>query len=235
MRHIFILLALLFSAHAYGQVRVSLEPRLGYGSYAMSDMKAIQADFIRSVGVRARATDQFPAYFQRGLMLSIHLNERNRVSLVFEQGSTGGRVAYEDYSGSVQVDQLLQYTSFGSFFGREQSINGWSILYGLESTIIMSKFRMESAIKIDSYDYYDTEDYRAVGLGTKPMVGIGYHYKRFLPRITAGYLLNHSQKSFYPKDDELSVLTLNNEELAPDWSGFRLTFSVGYTLGKPKE
>lgn len=208
---------------------------MGYGTYAMGDMKLVQSDYRRNVGVWAKATDEFPAYFQRGLLVSLHLTEQNRISLLFEQGSTGGRLAYEDYSGSLRLDQLLRYTSFGGILGREHRLNGISLMYGLESTVILSSFRMELSMQVDGDSYTNSEDFKAVGLGAKPMLAIGYHYKRFLPRLSIGYLINHSQKPFHLKNDELSVLMLQNQELAPDWSGLRLTLSLGYTIGGKRE
>lgn len=222
-------LILCVALQAQAQARFSIEPRVGLGTYRMPQMKQLQQEIRRGINVPAKATEEFPVYFNYGLIVSYHLNEQNRISLVAETGSTGGRVTYADYSGNLTYDQLLQYKSFGSLFGREFGKEQIRFAIGLESTILFSELRFKSDVEIYGEGYSEADEFKAIGVGLKPFIGIMVPYKRFESRFTAGYLYNDN-KPFYLKDDEDVVLMVNNEEAGPDWSGLRLTISVGYTL-----
>jgi hypothetical protein len=214
-----------------GQARFSVEPRVGFGTYSMPQMKQLQQEIRRGLAVPAKITEEFPAYFNHGLALYYHLNEQSRISLFFESGSTGGRITYSDYSGSLVYDQLLQYKAFGSLIGREYDAHPFRFLIGLEKSVIISNMEVKGNLSV--YDQSDAaqERFQTVGYGIKPLISIAYPYKRFEPRLTAGYLLN-ANKPFYLKDDPDMVLHVNNQEAGPNWSGLRVNLSVGLLLGK---
>lgn len=225
--------ALLFSLtlQVQGQTRFSVEPRFGLGTYSMPQMKLMQQEIRRGLAVPAKITESFPAYVNYGLALYFHLNNQSRISVFYESGSTGGRVTYSDYSGSLSYDQLVQYKSFGSLLGREFNAQMFRFMIGLENSIILSNLDIKGHLTV--YDQSDTEQerFQTIGYGIKPLIGLVYPYKRFEPRLTVGYLVN-SNKPFYLNGSPDMVLHVNGQESGPDWSGLRANLSVGMTIGR---
>ncbi|MBB6610549.1 hypothetical protein H7F15_05835 [Pontibacter sp. Tf4] len=222
---------LIIALHANGQGRFTIEPRFGLGTYNMSQMKQLQAEMGHSTGVQYKVTDEFPAYFNYGLVVSYHLTEQNRFSLFFETGSSGGRVAYEDYSGKFTSDQLVKYKSVGAFLSRDFGTGDLKFILGLESSFIFSDLTLESNIQIEDYQDSAKDDFKAYGYGLKPYIGIARAFNRIEPKVTLGYLYNDSN-SFYWEGNKDMILTSNNQEVAPDWSGLRLNISLGFNIGK---
>ncbi|MDX5435832.1 MAG: hypothetical protein LPK03_01480 [Pontibacter sp.] len=221
---------LLFTINsAAAQSRFSVAPRIGYGSISMAGMKTLQQEMVRGSELNARATDTFPAYYQFGLALSYKASDIYTVGAILEKGSTGGRVAYADYSGSYQIDQLIKYNAVGAFIEHEFNSGKPVTFIGLETAAMASTLSLESTYTLYDATATSEDKLEAFGVGFKPYVGVQYPLGRIQPRLSAGYFI-YTGKPFHLPDNKEMVLMVNNNETGPDWSGFRLNFSVGLLL-----
>lgn len=224
-----LVLALLLAAPVYAQSTFFIAPRMGYGSFNMSGMKSFQQELIDNMNVNARITTNYPAFYQYGVVLGYRVTDALTAGVILDAGSTGGRVAYADYSGSLRIDQLVKYRAAGAFV--EHAFDNSNPLFfgGLEATAMKSWLTVESAYQIYSSRAEATRELVSLGVGLKPYVGLTYPIKRFLPRLDVGYLINFNQPFHLPKDKDMA-LWVKSEETGPNWSGFRVNISFGVLL-----
>lgn len=228
---------LLLSCSVMAQSRIYLEPRLGFGTFRMKSMKEFQQTFISYTGVNAKATDSFGPYFQFGVNVLKDLDENARVGVFVERGSTGGRVAYEDYSGEVRLDNLVSYNTIGILLYSHEPIRSSQVSFvsGMEANLFLSRLKTEGFSRI-----YDTSDssgdkFNSIGFGLKPYLGLQYPILSVPARLTLGYMAS-GNKPFHVPGERDHVLVRNNNstdnKLEPSWSGLRINLSVSVPVFK---
>lgn len=220
---------LLLAGTAVAQEKFYLEPRLGFGTFRMASLKELQQTIIRQTGVNAKAIDAFGPYFQFGFGLVQDLDENTRAGLFAEHGSTGGRVAYEDYSGEFTFDTPVSYNALGVTLYSHQPMedSGFSFVAGLEANVFFSQLKTEAYTRIHDSSDSSEDKFTSVGLGVKPYVGLQRTVNALPFRLTAGYLASASKPFHVPGEpDHQLVRNGHNDRLEPGWSGLRISLTV---------
>jgi hypothetical protein len=225
---------LLSAGTAMAQAKLSLEPRVGYGTFQMNAMKDYQQVLIRQSQVKAQATDSFGPYALFGASALYALGEKTSAGLFLEQGSTGGRVDYEDYSGRMRYDFLLRYRALGMGVSTKIALlkSGVHFVQGAELSLIYSRMLLQESGQVYDRAYSGNATYRANGFGFKPYLGLEYPVLSLPTRLTVGYLFNRSGTYFAPGNKGSYPATFQAKDLKPDWSGLRINFSVAIPIIK---
>lgn len=240
MRYFIYLLAfsLLSAGKVAAQAKLSLEPRLGYGTFEMGLMKEMQTNVITSTRVNAQATDSYGPYYQYGGNAVYNFWKHFNVGVFYEFGSTGGRVDYEDYSGSLRLDTKLNYNAFGILLFGQKAIaqSKLSAIGGVEISKVVTKITAHSHFRIDTQTETEDQVFSAKGKGYKAFAGLQYPVFTFPVRFTVGYMHDKSGDFYDPDDPEVYVVYSENyaHRLKPDWSGIRLNLSVSIPIIKYK-
>lgn len=216
-----------FSVESYAQSYVSLEPKIGYGTFRMKELLEFQQTIIAGTGVNAQATDEFPAYLQYGLKMGYSRNGLGRVGLNVERGSTGGRIAYGDYTGSFTADQLVKYTALGLFVEDKVGLTNNVPLYlcmGAEISMLFNSMKLSSDLEVFNRNFNDENEFSSKGIAIQPYIGLSYPYKRLEGSLTAGYVYTHNWQ-FHVKGDKNLLL---DEKIKVDWSGLRFGASLSF-------
>lgn len=226
---------LLLSGSAMAQANFYLEPRVGYGTFGMKHMKEFQGTLIQGTRVPAKQTDSFSPWFQYGLNMVGYLGEHSRAGLFVEHGSTGGRVAYEDYSGEIRFDSFVSYNALGLlyYFTKPMGTGPLHFVGGIETSFLMSRLRLEGYSRI--YDSTDSSEdkFNSFGLGLKPYLGLQYPVLNLPVQLTLGYMGSMNGPFHVPGEpDYYLVRNSNNDKLSPDWSGLRLNLTVSVPIGR---
>ncbi|TXK50785.1 hypothetical protein FVR03_04600 [Pontibacter qinzhouensis] len=203
---------------------------MGYGTFRMASMKEMQQTLIKAVEVKAKATDTFGPHLQLGFNLLTNLGENSRLGFFYEQSSTGGRIAYEDYSGEIKVDNIVTYKALGLKLDRSEPIgeSRLGFVTGIEANVFFSELRYEIYSRVYDYQESSEEQYAALGIGVKPYAGIQYQTERFHTLLSVGYLASGNRAFHVPGEkDQYLVRNRNNDKLEPGWGGlrFNLTFT----------
>ncbi len=236
MRNFILAMAVLLvtAGTAAAQARLSLEPRLGYGSFEMGLMNEMQTNVIRSTRVNAQATDSYGPYYQYGGNAVYTFWKHFNAGVFYEHGSTGGRVDYEDYSGSLRLDTRLNFNAYGVllFAQKEIAQSKLSAVAGMEISRIATKVTAHSHFRIDTKTETDDQVFSAKGKGYKAFAGLQYPVFIFPVRFTVGYMHDKSGDFYDPDDPEVYVVYSENyaHRLKPDWSGLRLNLSVSIPI-----
>lgn len=226
----------LLAQGAHAQMPAKLYAYWGYGKYGMGEMKSFQQSSIEGLPVNARATDQFPAHFLYGLKFAFHSPVEDRYGIVAEVGSTGGRIAYADYSGSYLFDQLLRYKRLGVVLERYHPLpKGFVGWLGIEISGVRSTLVFEEEVQIyqvgsstDSYTFH------AWGGSVQPTATLEKSLYGLKVGLQAGACLNFNEGFRLKGNRDAKLINVQKEgrEVGPSWSGFRIGLLVGVPLGK---
>lgn len=224
---------LLTASTTIAQSKVYLEPRLGFGTFRMQSMKELQRVMIANTGLNAKATDTYGSYFQFGLNVVSDIGDQSRIGFFIEHGSTGGRVAYADYSGEFLLDTPLNYNAFGGLFYHHQAIKESKLRYvaGAELHMLMTNMKLEAYTKINSQTESSDDKFSSYGLGFKPFVGLQYPLMQFQTTLSLGYFLDTNYPFHVPGElDQQLVINSNNKTIHPGWSGLRINLAVSIPI-----
>lgn len=224
---------LLTASAAMAQSNIYLEPRLGFGTFRMQSMKELQRVMIANTGLDAKATDTFGSYAQFGLNVVSDIGEQSRIGFFLEHGSTGGRVAYADYSGEFLIDTPLNYNAFGCLFYHHQAIKESKLSYvaGAELHMLMTNMKLQSYTKINSSTESSEDKFNSYGLGFKPFLGLQYPLMLFPTTLSIGYFVDTNYPFHVPGElDQQLVINSNNKTIHPGWSGLRVNVSVAIPI-----
>src|SRR5258708_40338556 len=103
---------------ATAQLQLTLNS--GIGTYQMGDLKTLQDNVLKSMPVKAQVISSFPAYWFYELTAT-NVKGKFVMGGSISYGSSGGRLYYSDYSGSLWYDQLSSFYSVTTMLGTRVS------------------------------------------------------------------------------------------------------------------
>lgn len=224
---------------ALAQQPAELKAVLGYGTYSMRELKNMQASAAANTAVNAKVTDNFPAYFNYGLKYLFNSPVDDRYGLVAEVGSTGGRLAYADYSGSYREDLLLRYGRFGVVVESHRELpKGFTAKIGMELSVVFSRLVYEGELVVyKGGSVSETYTFVSMGGAVQPTIALERKVGPINLGLQAGASLGASEV-FHLKDNRDAKLidsAKDNEKISPNWNGLRVGFYVGVPLNKIME
>jgi hypothetical protein len=226
--------ALLFLSHeGASQVEVHFNP--GYGAYQMEALKNLQEDYVESFDLPLRVMDSYPAFYNYQVQVAIP-DGYGKWGPIVGMATTGSRVSYGDYSGTLIRDEWLKTRQVGLFY----EINAWEIKpFSLDVSLqAMVNFSSYKAIaKIDLTDADDPLEQvlegNARGYGIQPNLVFHYRHEPFLVGVQAGYHYGEGGIIYADKKRDQPIQSFyTNEKLRPSWNGWRAGLSLGLLIGQ---
>ena len=226
-----IFLALMASATAKAQVRVSYS--VGYGDYKMDDMNRLLDASLSLVAMELPAgvsiTDRFPGYVTHSLDAT-YAYKRHEFGLKGTYMTTGGKIAYSDYSGRYNEDLTLNGYRVGAmyrfhFLQTQLGTLPLSLFGELSPAITFTSLKYEALLSLPDFDINETNPVDNVstdetGYSIQPMIGGQLFVMRNIFFIlSAGYDFEFG-----------SELSTTNNLLRADWTGFRVNGGVGFSF-----
>lgn len=225
---ILIILALITTLSASAQFKIAYSA--GYADYAMDDMTKILNMSLGALGDQlpsgVKITDNFPGYLTHNIDATYQL-KRHEFGLKATYMTTGGKIAYADYSGKYHEQLTLNGFRIGALY-RFHFVNTHignlplSFFGELSPAITFTKLKYDALLSLPDYDINevnrnDNISSNETGYSIQPLVGAQLSItKNIFVSISGGY------------DIELgSKLSTTNNMLRVDWSGIRLNAGVG--------
>ena len=223
-------LALVSTMALNSQVRVSYS--LGYADYNMSDMNKvldnslflIELEFPTGVAI----TDRFPGYITHNIDATYYL-KRHEFGIKGTYLTTGGKIAYSDYSGEYFEKITLNGYRVGAMyrfhFLKSQIGNLPLSFYGeLSPAITFTSLKYKALLSLPEYDVHETpEDVLSTnetGYSIQPLIGAQLFLTRnIFFNVSAGYDFEFGAK-----------LSTANNLLRVDWTGFSVNGGVGFSF-----
>ena len=223
MKKLLVILILCSPVVAYTQ-EWSLEYSLGYGSYQLDDVKAMQdmtLSFAREYGLKE--TDRFPSYVTQTVALG-YIAGYHHVGANFSYLTTGGRLHTADYSGSYTIDMIINGYRLGLFY-RYYINTGFSplnIYLQISPGVLFSNLSADESIIIGSESAMENNILKSTGAYIEPTIGVTYRITNWMRfSVGGGY-----------QADLWGTLKYEGQETQnkAHWNGLRLYGSIMLTL-----
>lgn len=213
--------------------QVRLWGAFGYGTYAMSDIKEIQSDFVGDFPVTPQITENFPGYWNYEIGGEKVIDSTYFVGACLGYGTTAGRVQYTDYSGSITADQLVSYVSVGIPLGLILNKNRkrYTFTFDLRPVFVFSSMSIEIASVLGGQSTKESAGFRSLNLSIQPSLGIRRKISKLILSLDAGYHVTLlGGRVFLDSNREAYLLNKKGDEVKIDWSGFRVTAGLAIVL-----
>ena len=229
---LYLLLSVVIVFHANAQFSVGYS--LGYGNYKMNDIKELLGDMANNIkyqlqGLPVAIVDNFPGYIIHSLDLSYRI-KRHEIGFRGNFLSTGGKIAYTDYTGEYSGKILLNGYSLGAnyrfyFPVADFDNNGsFSLFAELSPGITFSKLKSKEHTKIfgQRQDADENLKLKANGVYLNPQLGARWLItKQIGIQISGGYFFQLGSHLKYSGTDT---------NIKSDWSGIRLNGGLSFSL-----
>lgn len=229
-KYIIATMFLLLCLGANAQFNISYA--VGYGGYKMNEMKQLLETAFNTVvttmPVGTRIVDNFPPYITHNLDLSYKFN-RHELGLKSSFLTTGGKIAYSDYSGKYVEKLTLNGYRVGAMyrinFGESKfDACTWSFFGELSPAITFTKLKYKATLDIYDPKVHQTApdnvSTNETGLSLQPLVGSKLSLTRTISFfVSLGYDFEFGSK-----------LATTNDMYRADWSGFRLNGGTTFSF-----
>lgn len=211
--------------------QVSVAYSAGYGNYKMEDMHRLLEASLASVKTQlppgVRITDKFPGYITHNIDAAYRL-KRHEIGVKGTYMTTGGKIAYSDYSGKYHEKLMLNGYRVGAMyrfhFLRTRISDLPFSLYGeISPAVTFTSLKYEALLDLPDYDVHETNPNDNVstdetGFSVQPLIAAQLLVTRnIFISCSGGYDFEFGAK----------LSTINNM-LRVDWSGFRANLGIGF-------
>jgi hypothetical protein len=225
----FIIICFLMSSYCCAQ-RFQFSLGGVYGSYAMNEVSSFQDEILIQLPVDAQVMSDFPNYI--GYEGKFYYNfPRFSVGLYSSMHSTGSRISYVDYSGSVEYNQTARITQFGvasEYYLSEKRENPWQPFVSLQIGTGWTTFNIQNKIIVNDFTRSNQDiDFVTRNFTLQPSVGLKRFFGKYFSEAQAGYLVDSSKALSYAEKHDFKLINNKGFPIGTDWSGFRLSLAVG--------
>jgi len=202
---------------------------VGMGTYAMTDLKNYNESIKTTLPVASQTISDFPPYatYEANLQYKIH---RLHFGAYWSYNSTGSRLSYEDYSGTLWYNQKALSNQYGITLGYllTQKEGPWEVTPSVRLGLISTNYRLNNYLQVtgspalnEIFNFTSNSYMISPGIATTRVLN---------PRIALSFdlrYLHDFQKSLVSTSTPLSYLYgINGNHLSANWGGIRLTLSV---------
>ena len=172
----------------------SLDYSLGYGTYQLDEVKAMQDMVLESNRYGLKETDYFSGHITHTLALG-YATEYHHFGSNISYLTTGGRLHRSDYSGSYTIDMIMNGYRLGVFY-RNYLNTGFSPLHiylQISPGVLFSNLRMEEKAYIYHESAKESNTLKSIGIYIEPTIGVTYRLTDWLRfSLGGGYEMDFS-------------------------------------------
>jgi hypothetical protein len=226
-----LILYLIIAFNANAQFSASYS--LSYGNYKMDDMKDFLNNMTKAIeyqlsGIPVAVVDNFPGYIIHNLDLSYNI-KRHEIGFRGTYMTTGGKIAYSDYTGEYSETLLLNGFRLGAnyrfYFPFVDSNKSGSLCLFAEISpgITFSKLKSREYIKIFDHRQETDEnlDLSTNGISLLPQLGIKWQIAKHIGiHLSGGYDFQLGSRFKYEGAET---------KITSDWSGIRINGGVSFS------
>ena len=232
MERIFILAALfILPIASFAQVRLSTS--VGYGTYAMKELREHQFELKDGWPVDAKTTSSFPGYLTYQLGADYSLKNNFRIGLSFSYGSTGGLVHYRDYSGELGFEHKVRYFSYGCpiIYQLDLTDARLNLQFEFSPSINFGTTKYDSYLNLGTVKSEYSANFKSTNVGSSQSVRIERKVGPAFIFAQAGYYLDLYKSKLEWEEDRKEYLSNGlGEPVRMELSGMRVALGVAYVL-----
>ncbi|MNJ96354.1 hypothetical protein D3C87_140780 [compost metagenome] len=231
MRKLLLSITLLFITIT-SMAQIGFGYRFGIGNYKMSEMSSflnvIQSGIKLDYPVPISVTDNFPNHYTNYGEITYSI-KKNDYGVNFTYLSTGGRLAYSDYSGAIAYNLNANAYRIGAvyrnffFQTNERQDKNLSLFAEISPAITINNITSDGYYQTPSghneIDKKHLVESKSTGFSVTPYMGIQWNIVKALGvNLGLGYNAEISGKSSEMRDAKT------------DWSGLRVGLGLNYKL-----
>jgi hypothetical protein len=200
----------------------------GLSTFGMRDLKDLQNDMATFYPVHAKVVEAFPPYYS--FSGNLWFDKRTFYGgIIAGHTSTGGRVSYSDYSGSVNSDQLIRI-DYGGIFGgkRFTKINHTNFYFGAQLMLHLVEFDFSEKITVGQDQSNFLASFKSTNFSFGPYLEIRQNIGKFLIRCLIGGEIHSAGELKYQGSDESGFTGHVEDEVKVQADGLRISLGIGY-------
>jgi hypothetical protein len=242
MPRLFLLVIIaLFITFESSSQKLMFDFQAGLGTYSMTGLKNLNEGLSQNIKFEIKQLTNFKAnlYYRPSVLIKF---EYMNLGLIYTYQSVSSGVSGNDNTGEYRFDMLANAHCPG-LFGEVNIfyVGNFSFSGNASAGLIFSDLKTsEYYILFDTVKTNEITTYKALNYFLEPGLSIKYSFKRFYFGFNAGYFITIGKEAFYSENNKQNKLydSYNNNNVKPQWNGFRLGLSVSYfiyrkTLLKP--
>lgn len=202
---------------------------VNYGSYSMKSLKKVQQSLFPS-NIPLEVVESFPSRvgFEINLLRTF---DNMSFGAGFSQASTGGRVSYADYSGSILHDMIANnvMVSIQAEYAFIQK-DSWELFFTMRNGIAISTMKYRTELTLGSETDEVNNKFNAMNFALGPGLGARFFYRNFFLHPEARYETHIVKGDLTYTEDSDTELKVNGNKVQMDWDGIRLSISLGYRI-----
>ena len=231
-------LALFLSFISFSQSHVKLFTIISYNNYSMDGLKQQQNELLNGIlqqNIPAKVTESYPAYygFKIGFLIPLKDDIKSTLSIgsSIQHGSTAGRIHYQDYSGELSIDQLVDYTGIGAMLQYESHYSSkFNLGYNLSINYMLSSLSNELYFQVGNETQNEILDFSSSSFGIEPEIIPSYQLGLLQFGASLSYLIYIPSDLEYDDISDAFLVYENGDRVDINWSGFRIGAFVSVSL-----
>jgi len=217
-------------AQRYGQ-RVIVTVNAGYATTSQKSLKNYQQEMLSQMPVKGKITNSFPGYLNYSFDI-VFFDSTYYAGFMMGHTSTGGRIQYNDYSGSITADQLVKMNYRGILIAKRIiPMKYGGIFLGTELLAYHNKVELKYDEIVLDQKYAYSEQLESLNIAAGFFAIAQKRVEAFFFKASVGYEF-HFATELYVDDPENIFTTPSGNTLKVNAEGFRFNLGVGYTLYK---
>ncbi|MCU0343101.1 MAG: hypothetical protein MUF28_04690 [Ignavibacterium sp.] len=231
-------LAIFLNFVSFSQSHVKLFTIISYNNYSMDGLKQQQNELLNGIlqqNIPAEITESYPAYygFKIGFLIPLKDDIKSTLSIgsSIQHGSTAGRIHYQDYSGELSIDQLVNYTGIGAMIQYESHYSSnFNLGYNLSINYMLSSLSNELYLQVGNETQNEILDFSSSSFGIEPEIIPSYQLGLLQIGASLSYLIYISSDLEYDDVSEAFLVYENGDRVKINWNGFRIGAFVSISL-----
>lgn len=202
---------------------------LNYGNYSMKSLKKVQQSFLSS-DIPLEIVESFPS--RTGFEFNVlRTFDRFSTGAGFSSASTGGRVSYADYSGSLMHDIIANnvMVSIQVEYALVQR-EAWELFFAMRNGIAISTMTYRNSLTLGTETDEIKSKFKSMNFALSPGFGARFFYKNFFLHPEVRYESHILKGDLNYVEDSDVALEVNGSKVQMDWDGVRLSISLGYRI-----
>jgi hypothetical protein len=215
-------------AQRYWQ-RIDVALNVGYATFSMSDLKDLQNEQMSYLPLDGKITNSFPGYLNFSVE-GVFYDSSYFVGTLIGHTSTGGRINYSDYSGSVTMDQLVKM-NYNGLVGalRIASTKAGNIFVGMNLLTYFNRVEMKYSEVVLGESASTSFKLQSINVALGPFVQLHKRLGKLFIKGYAGYELHLGMDLTYDGSDQ-KYTNNSNENVKVNADGLRAGIGVGYAV-----
>jgi hypothetical protein len=224
------------NAQRYWQ-RVDIALNFGYATFKMTDLKHIQEEQLSNMPVDAKITNSFPGYLNISVD-AVFYDSTYFVGVLLGHTSTGGRINYTDYSGSITYDQLVTMNYNGLVAATKIATTKIGNLFiGTNLMMYFNKGQFNYSEIILGESATSSYTLESINVALGPFLQLHKRIGKIFLKASASYEFHIPTELTSDDPGSINILPASDGTFKVQADGLRLGIGLGYALytRRPKE